>query len=832
MYNGEVAFEKGREELDAAYNDNYWELLPVERIETFDDITRPGDSKNPNFERAEEKAAKAIQKHSMRIDGEEFNPQIDESYIMLGKARYFEQRFIPALEAFNYVLAYYPTSNSIGQAKIWKEKIHIRLDNNELAVKNLRELLRVEELDDQDYADATAMLSQAFMNMEIYDTALTYMKDAALYTRKNEERGRFNFVKGQLYNKLQHSDSANMAFDEVIALNRKIPRKYLINAHLEKVRNFDYASEDTQALLEFLNKLEANRENRPFLDKIFYRKAEYYQNVGMQDSAVFLYNKSLRTNSGDRYLVSRDYLALAEYNFEEAEYLNAGAYYDSTLGQLDERTREYRRIRKKRDNLTDVIEYETIAHRNDSIINLTTLSEADLKAHFEAYIAAAKEKAIQDSIARVESVRDNKFFNTKNTNSKFGNKGGKGLTPGKNGNSLSPGSRSGSGGLNQVSEFYFYNTTAAAFGKQDFRRRWGNRKLEDNWRLSSKSSTGVEDSGPTTDTGSQTSDSSSLSLEDLMASVPSDEAVVDSLRQERNFAYYQLGLIYKEKFKEYPLTADRLETLLSYTPEERLVLPSKYYLYQAYREMQASAKADNFKNDIITNYPESRYAAILQNPDVALEQDAASPEAVYSRLFRKLGNQEYETLLADLETYIDKFYGDAFIPKFELLKATTLGRYKGFDAYEKALNFVALTYPRSDEGKKAQELLGSAIPAMRFKEFDTDAESKNWKLIFPFDKDGDPEAAIDFVEELNTILEELRYDQFHATLDIYDPNQDFVVVHYITSKDRAEGLAELLKINKKYTITQPSFEISSTNYKIIQIHKNVDDYLSTLEEHN
>ena len=123
----------------------------------------------------------------MKIDGSEYNPQIDESFIMLGKARYFEQRFIPALEAFNYVLAYYPASNSIAQAKIWKEKTHIRLDNNELAITNLRKLIKIEDLDDQDFADASAMLSQAFLNLEIYDTALTYIKDASLYTKKNEE---------------------------------------------------------------------------------------------------------------------------------------------------------------------------------------------------------------------------------------------------------------------------------------------------------------------------------------------------------------------------------------------------------------------------------------------------------------------------------------------------------------------------------------------------------------------------------------------------------------------------------------------------------------------
>jgi hypothetical protein len=41
---------------------------------------------------------------------------------MLGKSRYYDQRFIPALDAFNYILYKYPNSSKIYEAKIWREK--------------------------------------------------------------------------------------------------------------------------------------------------------------------------------------------------------------------------------------------------------------------------------------------------------------------------------------------------------------------------------------------------------------------------------------------------------------------------------------------------------------------------------------------------------------------------------------------------------------------------------------------------------------------------------------------------------------------------------------
>ncbi|WAC01104.1 hypothetical protein N7U66_13125 [Lacinutrix neustonica] len=118
LFNGNNALEKGRENLNSAYRDNYWAVLPVERMQIAEEIMLPGQSKNADFTVAEEKAVKAIQQHGMNIKGKEYNPQMDEAYLLLGKARYFDQRFIPAPEAFNYILYKYPASSNINQAKV------------------------------------------------------------------------------------------------------------------------------------------------------------------------------------------------------------------------------------------------------------------------------------------------------------------------------------------------------------------------------------------------------------------------------------------------------------------------------------------------------------------------------------------------------------------------------------------------------------------------------------------------------------------------------------------------------------------------------------------
>ena len=190
LYNGYNALEQGREDLNNNYTDNYWEILPIERMIVTDEIALPGQSEGNNFTKAEEKAIKAIQKHGMNIQGKEKNPQIDEAYLLLGKARYFDQRFVPSMEAFNYILFKYPASDKINQARIWREKTNLRLENNELAITNLKRLLFQEDLKDQDLADATSMLAQAYINTQSLDSAITQLEIASNATKSNDELGR------------------------------------------------------------------------------------------------------------------------------------------------------------------------------------------------------------------------------------------------------------------------------------------------------------------------------------------------------------------------------------------------------------------------------------------------------------------------------------------------------------------------------------------------------------------------------------------------------------------------------------------------------------------
>ena len=250
LFNGEVALQQGLESVNNAYTENFWELLPVERFEAKDEVRLGNKAENSDFERAEEKATKAIQMHSMTIEGKEKNPQIDEAFLLLGKSRYYDQRFVPALAAFNNILNRYPSSDKINQVKVWREKSNLRLGNPELTIKNLKRHLRQEDVEGQDLADITAVLADAYLAIKEKDTALAYLGTAAVETKIDAQKARYNFIRGQLYDEFGKKDSANMAYDIIIEMHRKVPRAFYINSHLAKSNNFDA---DTGNKLEFVD---------------------------------------------------------------------------------------------------------------------------------------------------------------------------------------------------------------------------------------------------------------------------------------------------------------------------------------------------------------------------------------------------------------------------------------------------------------------------------------------------------------------------------------------------------------------------------------------------
>lgn len=825
LYNGGIGLEKGLQSIRANNQDNFWKMLPIEKMQFDENFSEGEKTKNPDFEKAETKATKAIQKHSMNIGGRERNYQIDEAYLMLGKARYYDQRFIPALEAFNYILYKYPNSSNIYTAKIWREKTNMRLGNDAIVVKNINQLLKKTDLSKQTFSDANALLAEAFLNLEERDSAVAKLRIAEEFSRINEDRARYKFILGQMYQEVGNKDSATYFYDGVIHMNRKADRKYMMHAYAKKAQMYDYENGNDTIFLKTYNKLVADRENRPYYDVLFYEMGVFYDKKKDKENALTFYNKSLGRKSKDAYLMASAYRNIGNMYFKNTDYTMAAKYYDSTLTKLNPKTREFAFIEKNRKNLDNVIKYEAIAKRNDSIIKVYGLPDSERKIYFESYIAELKKK---DEAKRIlEEKQKEKLANIERNNS--ASSAPTAVNPNSLGKAVemeNDGIRPPSGN-DPVSAFYFYNPTTVAYGKLQFKKMWGNRAIGGNWRLSAIKS--ANDAAMLNDSINEAAAANKLKdtvvIEKYTTAfyekqLPKTKIEIDSIGKERNFAYYQLGLIYKEKFKEYALASDKLEQLLRNNPEEKLILPSMYNLYKIY-QITDPAKAEKIKSDITNNYPGSRYAQILNNVN---SDDIPSPDKEYQKWYKLFQEEKFDVVLDNIDNLINQYSGDEIVSKFELLKANTLGKVNGLEAYKKGLENVADNYPNSDEGKNAREILEKQVPTLEKLNFTTE-DNKNWKILYLI-SNTDTKTLKQIEEAIRVFLLVENFERLTTSFDKYNRTQSFVAIHGLKSEAYARDVAGVLKDDQKYKIAHPFIIISTDNYKVVQIKKNLEAYLT------
>ena len=210
---------------------------------------------------------------------------------------------------------------------------------------------------------------------------------------------------------------------------------------------------------------------------------------------------------------------------------------------------------------------------------------------------------------------------------------------------------------------------------------------------------------------------------------------------------------------------------------------------------------------------------------MASSEDLETPENVYVKLYQRFENQEYQTVIEQCEDYLSKFDGDPLIPKFELLKATSSGRLYGLDAYSKGINYVALTYPNTEEGKQATQISNEVLPRIADASFVQDSLVGNFKIVFRFKFDEDKQIQ-ELKSQIDEIIKDPNYYDTSTSVDVYDPNNKFLILHGIITKSRVYGLIERLEKTTKKKVKTPYFVISSDNYRIVQIHKNLEAYLN------
>ncbi|WP_183563220.1 tetratricopeptide repeat protein [Mucilaginibacter sp. SP1R1] len=677
LFNANELLRLKQESYAASFQDAYTELLNV-----YPDTIAQNTTPDKDLEAA-------ITKANTIINIKEQSHYIGNAYLVLGKARYLEASYFDAVEYFSYVIRSFGNNAPLAQeALVWKARASLYLNNlpqAKAAIDSAVQNINPKKPAKSFTADVYATRLQYDINAQNYAEAEEDAKQAIQYSNVTRLKLRWIFILAQLQElNLKPGDAYNN-YTHIVQSNASFEMAF--NANLNRIRIQDNRDGIKLGKIALLRKLLKNHDNIDFNDQIYYQIAGQYYAAGDIDNAIKNYKLSVRHSTKNQNQKGVSYLRIADIDFKnKADYAGAKLYYDSTLTYLSPSYPGYQLIRKKSNNLQTLTGLlETIA-REDTLQMLAGLDEKNRATRIDAIVArkAAREKAAAE--AAVNS--GDPFVNKNSLN---------------NNNPDAPTQN----GKNNASSFYFYNTAAISQGFTSFKRQWGNRKLEDNWRRSKRS-----DSGLPANNGLLGQNAATDKPAGVITGKPGDATGDNSYKQQlihdlpltpdllkqsniRIYnAYLDMGNLYRdvlEDKKEAIATFEQLLTRFPDSPDK----PAIYYnLYRLYTDVDA-AKSDLYKNKILKEYPQTAFAKIILDPEYSKKLNDANAgfNVFYNQVYDLYAQKQYAQVISSADDLLKRYPDNIFSAQLYYLKAIAGGHQETLEPFMADMQQIVDKYP-------------------------------------------------------------------------------------------------------------------------------------------
>lgn len=669
IYNSNVILDNYEEDLYQNYTDNYSEILPVytapEKFNPNQPVSNSGSSKELNA---------IIAKAQTIIADKSFSNYIDESYILLGKAYYFKGDYFTAQEYFDYAAKTYQSDPAVATSALnWKARSLMQLDNLTDAALILDTVYTDLPLLKKNTSEPMATIAQMFIYQDKTDEAITLLENAVKHSPLKRNRIRWTYILAQLYERQKNYRQALQHYTKVQKSNAAF--ELYFNANLNRIKINGLLSGVKLDREKQLAMLLRDDKNIEYIDQIYFQIAESFVEDGDIAEAEKNYNLSVRNSLKNKYQKGLSYLRIADLNFKTTRnFLKAKLYYDSTVNTLPKNYPGYQQIVKKSQNLEYLTtRYDAIA-LEDTLQMLAKLPESERMARVQQIIAVPLAKPVNSTeIIQNELFAESRTGRARRTET--------------------------SGGT-----FYFSNNTAISKGYTDFLTRWGNRKLEDNWRQSMKSSAQttaeniakVEDAGSVADgnTGLAAGTENTASADKYLKAVPVNPQLLASSNQKIIDAYYEIASFYRQELDDQQEATRIYQLLLERFPDNNRLASIYYSLYLGYKQTDPAASA-RYRKLVLDKFPSTVYAKTILDPDFSVKQSEIEAAVIqqYNTVFNKYERKAFPEVISGSDKITTQYPDNAINPQLGYLRAIAIGRTQPVDSLILAFKKISTQYP-------------------------------------------------------------------------------------------------------------------------------------------
>lgn len=692
-YSGE-SISEGVYKIEKNNKENYDKTLPVYVYPSPD----KAKATFPDFDKAIKKSTTCIQRHAIKDAKDQEIPTagkwIDNNWINIGIARFYKREFFSGIEAFEYVTRAYAHSKDKYDAMVWLVKSYNEVGSVSNSEQILSLLKNEKKLPKHIKKEMPALYADYYFRKGLLTEASSKLMEAA-NNRKiiggtpRKKRARYSFIIAQMLEEQKDYKRARRFYEYTIRL--KPSYEMVFYAKIKLARLIDVKRMDVEKTKKSLLKMAKEAKNSDYFDVIYYTLGEIEEKENHVPKAMEYYKKSVATSTINPSQKALSYLKLGEINFELTQYPLAQAYYDSTLVTLPNEHPNYKNIVARQKTLDNLVGYLKTIKREDSLQKFSKLSDTEKEAMIQKII-----KKMEEDEERAKEEKEKAISNAQSLGNNPNNPIADLNTPAN------------------AASFYFYNQNTISFGIADFQKKWGLRKNEDNWRRSNKALT-LDD--PNANNNTTTKDPKDPNAktdpkktkEYYLKNLPTSDSLLLVSNNKIIDAFYLLGTTYKEDLNNHKKAIAAFEELNTRYADHKYLLNTYYQLYRSYEKEKNAERAEYYKNKILNDYPNSEFAQMIRNPKYAEEKQnvLSDVEKEYAVVYGAYSSGNYQDAYSQSNAAITKFGKNVYLPKFEFIRAMSLGKLKGIDSLEIALKQIVAMYPKSDVTPLSNDILAS-----------------------------------------------------------------------------------------------------------------------------